>query len=210
MNFPIVAWASYSYKADVRRLLILGLLAGCTTGKPGACIQVKAASPAPEASTSPTPKKAGSLILDGELGLQTLDGRPANLKDYKAPVTVFAFWATWCHPCLEELPYVEKLHQLYKDDREVSIVGVSVDRPGALELAKTQIADLKLTFPVLFDSQWKLIKQFTEQIHIPLLVFIDRDGKIYSEFGFSEMRAVGFVSNKGNLIELARGGHLPD
>ena len=205
-----MACAGYSYKANVRRLLILALLAGCTTGKPGACIQVKAASPPPQMSTLPTAKKAGSPSLDGELGLQTIDGRPVNLKDYKAPVTVLAFWATWCHPCLEELPYVEKLYQQYKDDRDVSIVGVSVDRPGALELVKTQIADLKLTFPVLFDSQWKLIKQFTEQIHIPLLVFIDRDGKIYSEFGFSKARADDFASNKGNLIELARGGHLPE
>ena len=205
-----MARADYSYKANVRRLLILALLAGCTTGKPGACIQVKSASPTPQASTSSTATKAGSPNPDWELGLQTLDGRAVNLKHYKAPVTVLAFWATWCHPCLEELPYVEKLYQQYKDDRDVSIVGISVDRPGALEQVKTQVADLKLTFPVLRDSDFKLIKQFTEQIRIPLLVFIDRDSKIYSEFGFSEMRAVGFVSNKGNLIELARGGHLPD
>ncbi len=102
------------------------------------------------------------------------------------------------------------LHQFYKDDHDVSIVAVSVDSPGVLELVKTQVAELKLTFPVVRDPERKLIHQFSEQIQIPLLVFIDRDFKEYREVGFFKVSADEFLDRERRLIELARTGSLPN
>src|SRR5712692_3550007 len=125
------------------------MLAGCATAKPRACAQARVAIRAPQASTALKTLDAGISDTDAAIGLRTLDGRPANFVDYMAPVTVLAFWATWCHPCLEELPYVEMLHQLYENDRDVSIVAVSIDSPSARELIRTTVAELRLAFPVL-------------------------------------------------------------
>ena|GEM_PF-5756365 len=191
----------------MRRLFVIAILAGCATVKPRGCAETKVSVPAPEGTTAPKTLGVASPVPDEALALTTLDGRPAKFSDYTAPVTVLAFWATWCHPCLDELPYLEKLHQLYKNDREVSIVAVSIDSPSALERVETQVAELGLTFPVLHDPGKKLLNQFTEHIGIPLLVFIDRDFKQYREVGFDN---VDFLAKKRELIELARTGSLPN
>ncbi len=202
---------SLSRRAGImQRLLIVAIFAGCANAIPRGCAQPKATVPAPEASTTQKTLDVGIPTTEGEFGLETLEGRHATLWDYRARVTLLAFWATWCHPCLDELPYVEMLHQLYKDDRDVSIVAVSIDTPSALELVKAQVAELKLTFPVVRDPERKLINQFIEQIQIPLLVFIDRDFKEYREVGFSKVFGDDFLATHQKLIELARTGSLPN
>lgn len=198
-----------AYKPRVRRLLVIAILAGCATAKPRGCAQIEVRTAAPEGTTERQALRAPRLA-DESIALTTLDGQPAKFSDFIAPVTVIAFWATWCHPCLEELPYVELLQQLYKSDPEISIVGVSIDQLSALGRVETLVAELGLTFPVLHDPGRKLLNQFTQNIGIPLLVFIDRDFKQYRELGFSNVSADDFLATKRELIERARGGALPN
>jgi thiol-disulfide isomerase/thioredoxin len=136
--------------------------------------------------------------------LYSLDEQSVLLSSYAAPVTVLVLWATWCKPCLEELPYVEQLHQLYKDDRDVAILAISIDRPGALEKVRTEAERLGLSMPVLIDADADLRKALSIANVVPALFFIYPDFEIVRERGFNPSSASQFVAEKRETIELAR------
>ena len=94
--------------------------------------QIKDRSPAPE-FTLPNPA-----------------GKKVSLKDFRGKLVLLNFWASWCAPCREEMPAMERLYQRYKDQGFV-ILGVNVkdDKKSALSFLK----ELKITFPIAFDPQ---------------------------------------------------------
>lgn len=92
--------------------------------------EMKDRSPAPEfALTNPTGKKVA-------------------LKDFRGKLILLNFWATWCAPCREEMPSMERLYLRFKDKGFV-IIGVNVkdDKKSALSFLK----ELKITFPIALD-----------------------------------------------------------
>ncbi len=57
---------------------------------------------------------------------KTIDGKPFDISQYKGKVVIVDFWATWCGPCLAELPNLKKIYEKYHD-RGLEIVGVNLD-----------------------------------------------------------------------------------
>lgn len=85
-----------------------------------------------------------------EFSLATPEGKKVSLKDFRGKTLFLNFWATWCAPCREEMPAMEKLYQEYKDKNFVVLaVNVKDRRPEALNFVK----ELKLTYPVAFDPE---------------------------------------------------------
>jgi peroxiredoxin len=76
-------------------------------------------------------------------------GKKVSLKDFKGKLVMLNFWASWCAPCREEMPTMERLYQEFKSKGFV-IVAVNVKDKKADALAF--IKELKLTYPVVFDS----------------------------------------------------------
>jgi len=77
-------------------------------------------------------------------------GQKISLKDFRGKTVFLNFWATWCVPCREEMPAMEKLYQEYKDKNFV-VLGVNVkDRK---QEAVALLKELKLTYPVAFDPE---------------------------------------------------------
>jgi thiol-disulfide isomerase/thioredoxin len=143
-------------------------------------------------------------VFFGAISLYSLDAQSVLLSSYAAPVTVLVLWATWCKPCLEELPYVEQLHQLYKDDRDVAILAISIDRPGALEKVRAEAERLGLSMPVLIDAEASLRKALSIPEVVPALLFVYPDFEIVRETGFNLFLASQFVAEKRETIERAR------
>ena len=86
--------------------------------------------------------------------LGTLDGGRASLADHRDKLVVLNFWATWCQPCVLEMPSLEALWQRYRA-RGLVVVGVSVDRGSPRSLLEPYVRNLKLTFPILLDPDSK-------------------------------------------------------
>ena len=128
---------------------------------------------------------------------ETLEGKKVSLSDYQGKVLILDFWATWCGPCLAELPYFQELVNLYKNDPSVAFLTISQDR--SKDVARKFIEQKGYTFPVIFDTG---IGQLFEVEGIPLLIVIDKEGNIrYKHFGF-DPNNVDFVQLMKKEIQI--------
>jgi len=85
-----------------------------------------------------------------EFSLVTPEGKKISLKDFRGKTIFLNFWATWCVPCREEMPAMEKLYQEYKDD---NFVVLAVNVKDRKQEAVAFIKELKLTYPVALDPE---------------------------------------------------------
>ena len=128
---------------------------------------------------------------------ETLEGKKVSLSDYQGKVLILDFWATWCGPCLAELPYFQELVNLYKNDPSVAFLTISQDR--SKDVARKFIEQKGYTFPVIFDTG---IGQLFEIEGIPVLIVIDQEGNIrYKHFGF-DPNNVDFVQLMKKEIQI--------
>jgi len=106
--------------------------------------------------------------------LKSREGKDISLASFKGQVVLLNFWATWCGPCREEMPQLNRLYEKYRASGFV-LLGVNVDddTSKAAEVAKK----LGLTFPVLLDTDKKVSKLY-DLSTMPSTVIIDRDGKV--------------------------------
>ena len=118
--------------------------------------------------------KAAPDTLAPDFTLRQFDGPNLRLGEQRGRVVMVNFWATWCGPCRVELPQLDKLHAKYRSSGFV-LLGVNIDDdPNA---AKALAAKLGLKFPVLFDSDKKVVATYDLNA-MPATVLIDRDGKV--------------------------------
>ncbi len=109
-----------------------------------------------------------------EFTLRSLDGNAVSLDNFRHQVLVLNFWATWCPPCVEEAPSLEKFAVETKP-LGVNVVGVSVDQDPAA-LAKF-VADYHLSYPIARDPARGLAARFGT-FKFPETYIIDRNGKV--------------------------------
>ncbi len=102
-----------------------------------------------------------------------LDGKMISLADYKGKVVFLNIWATWCPPCADEMPSMERLYQKLKD-KDFIILAVSIDASGTKAVTPF-VRDYKLNFPVLLDTTGRSQTLF-ETTGIPESFIIDKEG----------------------------------
>ena len=107
--------------------------------------------------------------------LPGLDGQKVSLKDYRGRVVLLNIWATWCPPCVEEMPSMEKLYQELKGDG-FEILAVSIDESGAKDVVPF-MKKHKLSFPALTDPEGT-IKTIYKTTGVPESFVIDKDGTL--------------------------------
>ena len=105
-----------------------------------------------------------------------LEGKKVSLNDLlgKGPVVV-DFWATWCKPCLKEMPYLQRLHEQYAA-QGVQVVAVSVDTPKSQTQVKKVIATHGYTFRVLMDGDQEVFRKLQGKGSCPYVVVLDPEG----------------------------------
>ena len=107
-----------------------------------------------------------------------LENKPLRTADFKGKVVLLDFWATWCPPCLEEIPHFKKLHLQYSSQGLV-ILGVSLDEAGR-DHVKEFVKENSIPYPIAMSND-KIVKDFGGIRGIPTTFVIDRDGKIVSK-----------------------------
>jgi peroxiredoxin len=111
----------------------------------------------------------------------TPDGATLRLADLKGKVVFLNFWATWCEPCLEEMPAMERLSRAYRD-RGLVVVALSADREGA-SVVKPFLKKHGLTFPVGLDSDQAVARLYRVWA-LPSTFILDRAGvRLFSAHG---------------------------
>ena len=92
-----------------------------------------------------------------EIALGTLEGKKISLKEFRGKVVLLNFWASWCVPCREEMPAMEKLYQEYKEKNFVILaVAVKDSKQDTLNFVK----ELKLTYPIALDTDAKVGQEY--------------------------------------------------
>ena len=109
-----------------------------------------------------------------DFSLHSMSGPNMRLQDQRGRVVMVNFWATWCAPCRQEMPQLNRLYQKYRSAGFV-LLGVNVDDDPskAAEVA----TKLGVTFPVLLDPE-KNVSKLYDLSTMPSTVIIDRDGKV--------------------------------
>ncbi len=108
--------------------------------------------------------------------LRTLAGEAATLADYHGRVVLLNFWATWCAPCIREMPSLDRL-QAELGPEGLQVVAVSVDRGGA-EVVEPFLRELGLTrLEVLLDQKFKSARAFSFS-GLPTTYVIDAEGRL--------------------------------
>lgn len=105
--------------------------------------------------------------------LKSKSGSNIRLQDLRGEVVLLNFWASWCGPCREEMPLMDKIYQQYKD-LGFTILAVNVDEDPAD--ADRFLAAVPVSFPVVYDSQSKVSEMYKVDA-MPTTILIDRDGR---------------------------------
>ena len=106
--------------------------------------------------------------------LPDLREMPTGLEDYRGKVVILHFWATFCTPCLKELPALEALWRHYREHGLV-ILGIAADR-GRADLVRKFADTAGVTFPVLLDPEG-MVRNRYEIVALPMSYLIGRDGR---------------------------------
>ena len=106
--------------------------------------------------------------------LKSASGKNIRLSELKGRVVMLNFWATWCGPCAEEIPHLNKIHESL-DPYDFELLGINLDedQSKAIHLANK----LNMNFPILFDIEKLVSKSFSIDA-MPTTIIIDRSGKI--------------------------------
>ncbi|HET9977123.1 MAG TPA: TlpA disulfide reductase family protein [Burkholderiaceae bacterium] len=106
--------------------------------------------------------------------LRQVEGANLRLAEQRGNVVLVNFWATWCGPCRVEMPHLNRLYDKYRGAGFV-LLGVNIDDDPAA--AKALAAKLGLKFPVLLDTDKKVVGAYDLNA-MPATVLIDRDGRV--------------------------------
>ena len=104
----------------------------------------------------------------------SLTGDSVSLSQLRGRVVLLNVWATWCHPCREEIPVLQALHARYAS-RGLELVGVSVDARGEEATIREFATDFRMTYPLWLDPDERVQSTFLA-IGVPATFLIDRDG----------------------------------
>ncbi|MBI4209750.1 MAG: redoxin domain-containing protein [Deltaproteobacteria bacterium] len=124
------------------------------------------------------PIELGKVAPDFELA--SLSNQTYRLSSLRGKVLLLNFWATWCGPCKEEMPALERLYQSLKGEGGFELLAVSVDRTGR-EDVEPFVQEQKITFPVLLDSLTR-VSELYQVYKLPETFLIDGEGKIVEHY----------------------------
>lgn len=115
--------------------------------------------------------------------LKSLDGKTISLSDMQGNLVVLHFWATWCVPCVKEMPEFQKAHESFKD-KKIKIL--------AINLAESK----------------KNVEKFIQSYSLRLPILLDKFGKVAAKYKVTGLPVTYFIAPDGIVRERILGGGL--
>jgi peroxiredoxin len=148
-----------------------------------------------EGTSSIASEESGTQAPDFEL--PDLAGSPVRLSDYKGQVVALNFWATWCGPCVREMPMFQEFQ-----DRYPNFVMLGIDEEESPEKVRDFIQQMSLTYTILLDEKAELARDLRVSF-LPTTFFVDEKGEIrFRHFGImTEEQLSHYLTELGVISE---------
>lgn len=105
---------------------------------------------------------------------QSPEGQATSLGNLRGKPVILNFWATWCYPCVYEMPYLQQVHEEWAAE---GLVLLAINIGGTSSQVKHFLQSHNLSLPVLLDTKQDVARRYGIQ-YIPTTFFIDKDGVI--------------------------------
>ncbi len=175
---------------------------GASTTQPAASSSVVAAPSAPQTTVAPEDSSANSAdsaapVPAPDFTLVDQNGETHTLSDYKGKVVFLNFWATWCPPCKDEMPYIQAL---YEDQ------GLNAGDVVVLGIANPKTDE----YPNNSDGTVQDVTDFLSQNGYTYPVVMDTTGEMFSAYGITAFPTTFMIDKDGNIFGYVRGGVTRD
>ncbi len=116
-------------------------------------------------------------VVAPDFTLPDLAGNPVSLASFRGKTVILDFWATWCPPCIFQVPELNRFWAAHKDAGDVMVIGVAIDVEGA-EIVAPWAQEQGVAYPLVIGSE-QVARDFGA-VGFPTLVIVTPDGRIDS------------------------------
>jgi peroxiredoxin len=127
-----------------------------------------------------------------EFRLKTLEGKIVKLSDYRGKAVMLNFWATYCLPCKEEMPWLIDFQKQF-GPKGLVVLGIAMD--STVDPIKKFTAKLEINYPILLGNQAVADQYYVKSL--PVSIFVDRNGRITDQVPGAASRS--FLENEIQL-----------
>jgi cytochrome c biogenesis protein CcmG/thiol:disulfide interchange protein DsbE len=106
----------------------------------------------------------------------TLDGATVRLSSYRGKPVLLNFWATWCAPCQDEMPLIQRASDIYAA-QGLTVLAVNYQQTSTSAM-KAFLHKVDAHFPAVYDPAGQIAAEYGVNVGLPVSVFIDRAGKV--------------------------------
>lgn len=164
-------------------LAFAALLAACRPAAPPVSVSNRPIIVNGVPQTNVPMPPAGNLE---DFGWTLFDGRRQPVKDFKGKVLILDFWATYCPPCIEEIPHLNALQEQYGADN-LQIIGLHVGGEDDQPKIPSFVERLKIAYPLAYPQDELTDFLMGSDPAIPQTFVFDREGKLVKKFvGFDD------------------------
>jgi thiol-disulfide isomerase/thioredoxin len=162
--------------------------AACDSAAPPRAVDDSANSASAQREQKPVPARDQQAIESaGNVPIMKLNGGAFKLSDFQGKVLVVDFWATYCPPCVRQVPRLAELSRKYRD-KGLEVIGLTSDDKADQEQVVEFLKKAGADYTVGYDNQWlssaflKGTEDDTGQPPIPQLFVISREGRVVDHF----------------------------
>lgn len=173
-------------QSKLRRLLtgaflVLGIASTVPAANAGSLKSAEESAPAPLAAVA----------------LRNINGTMLSLDELRGKVVLLDFWASWCGPCRESFPWMNRMQETYRE-QGLEVIGVNLDQEP--HLARTFLKKVPAKFTVLLDSKAQLPEAYG-LVGMPSSYLIDREGRLRaSHTGFHASQVADYEATLKQLL----------